>query len=189
MHMAFEKVSRTTMDGEVWRDIPAMEGRFSISTYGRVYNNKSGWYLHARLNRGYLYVQIAGRTYSIHQLIANAFLGYEFGVGNEVNHIDGNKTNNRLDNLEVVSHRDNMQHAWKNGLILPENLSKRKRNPELGGVQKKLNEFVDGLSISRLEFERKTGVSCKIFNEGGPNRKLQKKTIEKIKRVYPQFEI
>lgn len=187
--MAFEKLPRTTLDGEVWGDIPVTEGRFSVSTFCRVYNNKSGWYLRTHLSKGYLYVSLAGRTYSIHQLLANAFLGFEFGVGKEINHIDGDKTNNQLDNLEVVSHRENMQHAWKNKLILPENLSKKRRSQTLGEVQKRLNEFVDSLSISRLEFSRRTGVSCQIFNHGGACKKLQKGTIEKIKRVFPQFEI
>lgn len=44
----------------------------------------------------------------VHQLIAAAFLGYEFGGELVVDHIDNNKLNNRLDNLQVISNRENI---------------------------------------------------------------------------------
>ena len=54
--------------------------------------------------------------YTIHSLVANAFVpnpnGYRY-----VNHIDGNKKNNNADNLEWCTHKQNMEHASKHGLM------------------------------------------------------------------------
>jgi len=52
----------------------------------------------------------------VHRLVINSFVG-ETPIGCEVNHIDGNKLNNKLSNLEFVSHKENMRHARRLGLI------------------------------------------------------------------------
>lgn len=55
------------------------------------------------------------KTARVHRLIASAFLPAG-SAKREVNHIDGNKQNNRLDNLEWVTSKENKKHAWDNGL-------------------------------------------------------------------------
>lgn len=55
------------------------------------------------------------RTLYVHRLVAEAFLGKPSDA-NEVNHIDGNKSNNNLKNLEWSTHSANLQHAYANGL-------------------------------------------------------------------------
>lgn len=71
---------------------------------------------------GYLQVSIKeldrGRhiTVVVHKLVALAFLG-ERPVGYQINHKDGDKLNNKVDNLEWVTPSGNMRHAVKNGLI------------------------------------------------------------------------
>lgn len=56
------------------------------------------------------------RTFTVHSLIARAFCHKEHD-GQEVNHIDGNKLNNRADNLEWVDHSENLRHAYESGLM------------------------------------------------------------------------
>lgn len=51
----------------------------------------------------------------VHRLVATAWIG-EIEKGLTVNHIDGNKKNNEVTNLEIISHKENIQHAWENGM-------------------------------------------------------------------------
>lgn len=66
---------------------------------------------------GYMTVNLCkngkSNTKRVHRLVAITFLG-ESNL--QVDHIDGNKLNNRLDNLEYVTPKENTQRAWKNGL-------------------------------------------------------------------------
>lgn len=58
---------------------------------------------------------------SVHRLLMETFCPVENMQNLQVNHIDGNKSNNRLDNLEWTTRKENMQHAMKNDLFHPEN--------------------------------------------------------------------
>lgn len=72
---------------------------------------------------GYSYVGLSKegkvKYFKVHQLVAKAFIPNE-GKYNEVNHKDGNKNNNDVSNLEWCTHRYNMQHAVRTGLLDPE---------------------------------------------------------------------
>lgn len=56
----------------------------------------------------------------IHQIVVNQFLG-GYPEDMVINHIDGDKHNNNVNNLEVVTNKENIQHAWKTGLTNKEN--------------------------------------------------------------------
>lgn len=118
---------------EVYVDIRGYEGYYQISNYSnvksldRVIKQKTGKtqtikgrILKQRTNPGgYYYVELSKNgtkaTFAIHQLVAQAFLD---NPGNKpiVNHIDGNKLNNSLTNLEWATYSQNLQHAYKTGL-------------------------------------------------------------------------
>lgn len=68
-----------------------------------------------KTRQGYMRIEIAGRKYSVHRLLADAFIPNP-GNKPQVNHIDGNKANNTLSNLEWVTQRENQLHAYKIGL-------------------------------------------------------------------------
>ena len=68
---------------------------------------------------GYLEVELYNAAVPcsryIHRLVVEAFIG-EIPKGLEVNHISGQKTDNSIENLEVVTHAMNTKHAWDMGL-------------------------------------------------------------------------
>lgn len=65
-------------------------------------------------DRGYLFTTIKSKTFFIHQIVAVA-AGHNI-VGYEINHLDGNKHNNAIDNLEITDRSGNQLHAWRTGL-------------------------------------------------------------------------
>lgn len=104
---------------EEWRDIKGYEGLYLVSNLGRVYGIKRKNILHPGLTeKGYLSVGLSkdgkGTSKKVHRLVAKAFLG-ESKL--EVNHKDGDKTNNRVDNLEYCTRSQNIRHAIKEGLL------------------------------------------------------------------------
>lgn len=108
---------------EEWREIKGTNGKYYVSNMGRVKSIKSnGDELILKLyggKSGYLtfnlYINSKPKTTAIHRVVAEAFLG-ENPDNLYVNHIDGDKTNNRLDNLEYVTPKENALHAFKTGL-------------------------------------------------------------------------
>lgn len=117
---------------EEWRDIDGYVGYYQISNNGRVKsidrviirsNNKKQTFKEriirpAKSPNGYLSVSLfkngKGKQHTIHSLVATAFLANK----NEcINHIDGNKENNCVDNLEWCTYSENLYHANKLGLV------------------------------------------------------------------------
>ena len=66
---------------------------------------------------GYYSVNISGKTYYVHRLVALYFHPSTYVEGYQVNHIDGDKSNNNYKNLEWVTGKENMEHASKHGLL------------------------------------------------------------------------
>jgi hypothetical protein len=71
--------------------------------------------------RGYLIISLKNKLYKVHEIIAVAG-GLDI-LNKTVNHKDGQKLNNRISNLEAISHGENVKHAYKNGLV---DLSKKR---------------------------------------------------------------
>jgi hypothetical protein len=115
---------------EEWRPVPGAAGRYSVSNLGRVrrevYADANGRVRPRGIVKGsadtcgYLRVRPYARpdrtVIAIHRLVAHAFHG-PCPDGHEVNHIDGNRQNNRASNLEYVTHRDNVRHSWRLGNV------------------------------------------------------------------------
>jgi hypothetical protein len=104
---------------QIWKDVPGYDGSYQINNFGDVktLSDRQGIerLMKPSLNAdGYLIVRLTKdgktKTCRIHQLIAMAFLGHKpDGTMNVVvNHIDNNRLNNNISNLELVSHRYNV---------------------------------------------------------------------------------
>lgn len=116
---------------EVWKDIKGYEGMYQVSNLGRIkrleksfidsigrnYNYKEKIYKLQKDNNGYLMVTLPkSKLFRVHRLVAEAFLENPNNL-KEVNHIDGNKSNSNILNLEWVTHKQNMKHALESGLM------------------------------------------------------------------------
>lgn len=106
------------MKFEKWKHVRGFEGLYMVSHLGGVYSLKS----RRRLNpskTGYALVTLRkeGKSVSrpVHRLVADAFLPNPDNLL-IVNHKDGNKQNNRLDNLEWCTQKENVAHAIKMGV-------------------------------------------------------------------------
>jgi hypothetical protein len=101
---------------EIWKDTE-VEG-YQISNLGNIQGPKGNSV--TTNNRGYfckhMYSNGNRVVRYIHRLVAISFIDNPQNY-KEVNHIDGDKTNNRVDNLEWVSRSMNMKHAYDNGLV------------------------------------------------------------------------
>ena len=141
---------------EVWIDVVGYEGLYQVSNLGRVKNLKrkvpyaKGMrtiperILRNHINEcGYVYVRLykdaKGKNIKLHRIVAQAFIK---NPENKrcVNHIDGNKQNNRAENLEWVTHSENMQHASDSGLWVSWNKGKHYKTKPRTEETKKQNE-------------------------------------------------
>jgi hypothetical protein len=129
--VARDRAEEWTMSGEVeWRSIAG--GLYEVSSDGRVRRVgldsigrpvRGGELKLRRIWTGYLRaglsIEGATRARYAHVLVAEAFLG-PCPDAHEVNHKNGNKADNRVENLEYVTRSENMQHARRSGLLHPQ---------------------------------------------------------------------
>ena len=99
---------------EIWRDIDEYEN-YQISSWGRVYSKDAhSCLVPEQTEKGYLRVYLyrdgVRKHYKVHRLVAGEFIPNPLGKP-QVNHIDGNKKNNSVSNLEWVTNRENCDHA------------------------------------------------------------------------------
>lgn len=119
---------------ETWKEVPK-NSDYLVSDTGKI-RKKSSMVEHStRYSKGYeivdLYKNGKRKTVRVHRLVAEAFIPNNDNKP-EVNHIDGNKHNNNVDNLEWVTKKENCRHAWNNNLIKPSYGMKGKKNPNGG---------------------------------------------------------
>ena len=102
---------------ELWKDIDGFEGKYQVSTWGRVRslcNNKVRILKPYKNEKGYLKVQLClngkSKKFRVNRLVATAFIPNLYDLP-QVNHKDGNKLNNSYTNLEWTTDEINKKHA------------------------------------------------------------------------------
>jgi hypothetical protein len=97
------------LDGEEWREV---HGGAAVSSFGRFRSTFGVVSTPTPRRNGYVPVRIQGKAYSMHRLVGQAFNLLKREDQNQVNHKDGNPSNNCITNLEWVSAAENMQHSY-----------------------------------------------------------------------------
>lgn len=144
---------------EQWKQIviDGVEWNYEVSSYGRVRNIKTGRVLKQYIDRdGYLRLELKhnkkGKGFGVHRLVALMFIENNDDTKTQVNHIDENKKNNMVDNLEWVTPKENMNHGTRNqraGEILSKRNLKLVRCIETGQVFESLKQASEYLGVNK----------------------------------------
>lgn len=133
---------------------------YIIYSDGRIYSKRNKKFLtmkisHDGYGRTQLYKDKKYKNYNFHRVVAEVFIP---NPDNKpfVNHINGNKLDNRVENLEWCTQSENIKHAWKNGLSKPRRNEADKRSKRIDQLT------LDGEYIrtfpSTMEIERQLGI-------------------------------
>ncbi|MCB1711624.1 MAG: HNH endonuclease [Candidatus Riesia sp.] len=156
-------------ENEIWLDIKNYENIYKVSNFGRIKSlsrrgkgtpNENIILSKRYQTSGYEMVTLCKnriqKTYRLHRIVAEAFLGSQDSM--EVNHIDGDILNNKIDNLEWVTPKENSEHAVKNKLYKGKNMKysdelikKIKLLKEEGVKQKDISQLY-GISEGHLSY-------------------------------------
>lgn len=165
------------LEWEIWKDIPGYEGRYMVSNIGRVKSLEryvktkfSSYKTSTRILKWtwieYKMVRLYNGQYKeaflIHRLVAKAFIANTFNK-KYINHIDGNKHNNHMTNLEWCTSSENLIHAYRLWLLWKQ-YHMRWRYGDMSNRYKLVAQFdINGSLIAKFnwtrEASRKTWIS------------------------------
>lgn len=123
------ELSRTRLEtsDEIWKDIPGYQNLYMVSSHGKVTSlnyHRTGKKKELKLKKikkGYLAIGLSKngerKWMQVHRLVGMAFIPNQ-NNSLEINHKNGNPSDNNVDNLEWVTHRENILHAYRTGLII-----------------------------------------------------------------------
>lgn len=129
--MYYKNLQFEDLPNEIWKDIPNYEGKYQVSNLGRVKTliskryDKRGWSYSMKpkimkqcfTTTGYLMVNLEHNFHRVHRLVGVAFLSKDVDR-TYINHKDGNRTNNTVENLEWCTAYENVHHAIDTGLTI-----------------------------------------------------------------------
>lgn len=115
---------------EIWKDVPLYKGFYQISSLGRVKSvqrlsfNGNSWFVQKekimkpqKTKNGYLQICFCqfgvSEPFYVHRIVAEAFIKRKHKKEIQVNHKDGNKENNSVENLEWTTPSKNMKHSYR----------------------------------------------------------------------------
>jgi len=158
---------------EIWKDVVGFENHYEVSNFGNIRRKKSKRLRNINYSQIYptvlFSVEGIHKTYRVHRIVACAFLPEEKGK-THINHINGNKKDNHVENLEWVTQAENNLHAYR---------SLNRIAPMQGkiAVNRKVNDF----DIPKMDELNKFGIPT---DEIGKMYGIDGSTIRKHLRKY-----
>lgn len=172
---------------EEWKDIVGYEGYYQVSSYGNVKSldrnimRKDGRMYHCYSHIlipfqgytcNYLLVQLSKNNithkYMIHRLVAYAFLGLSIDSLLEVNHKDGNRHNNRVENLEIVTHQENINHSVIMNLkhdYGEQSTNAKLTNKDAAMIRQMWHYGVKQVELAKMYNVSKQAINCLVHNK------------------------
>ena len=173
---------------EVWKDIPEYKGLYQVSNLGRV---KSLKYSNSKNERelklsfdncGYkqigLYKNQKQTTHIVHRLLMLAFRPEDYFQGAVVNHKNGIKDDNRLDNLEWTTQSKNIQHAFRTGLKVNKSGEKHYRSKVNNKIVSIIRQSLKNKYFTQYELSHIFNISQSAINSIHKNKTW--KTIQRF---------
>ena len=190
---------------EVWKDIPDFEGSYQVSNMGRVrsvdrlvtYKDGRKCKFKGKVRKlqvdkstGYEHVGLCSddgqNTKKVHRLVLETFKPHVNMNDLQVNHMDGDKLNNHLTNLEWVTSRDNILHAHDTGLV--NIVGERNHNAKLSNAD--VLEILERLDTGELPrdigLDYGVSKSCIAHINAGITWRSVKEEYERIKKTIPE---
>jgi hypothetical protein len=167
------KVEIESLPGEIWKDVVGLEDSYMVSNLGRVKSKErtiqqiSRWGSEMKKpypekiivpssNRAYLIIGLSkSKKLTVHRLVATHFIPNPENKP-EINHINGIKFDNRVENLEWVTRSENTIHGFKTGLIKTKKGSERKDSTPISQFDLDGNWIRDW--ESQRQVQRETGL-------------------------------
>lgn len=146
-------------------DVNVLLSLYDITKDGRIFNKNTGREYHPSLDaKGYLRIRLpypelnstdGRRPFKVHRLVAMVYLE-SYSEDLQVNHKNGNKSDNRVENLEMVTNRENVIHAWRC-------LDSSKRKKIIGEHIKQRTDYIKLAEHAALRNRKKI---AKLDNDG-----------------------